>query len=71
VQKKVTGYRVAAAPMADGYVYWTRHTIYTNPDYAGATSVYHATSRWPVSVAGSGITDVKVDGKPVTVTPAV
>jgi hypothetical protein len=35
--------------------------------------VYHATSRWPVSVAGgtSGVTDVKVDGKTVTVTPAV
>ena len=35
-QKKVTGYKVSAAPTADGYVYYTRHTTYTNPDYAGA-----------------------------------
>lgn len=71
-QKKVTGYRVTAAPTPDGYVYWTRHTTYSNPDYAGATYVYHATSRWPVSVAGgSGVTDVQVGGKPVTVTAAV
>ncbi len=70
-QKKVTGYKVSAAPTADGYVYYTRHTTYTNPEYAGATYVYHATSRWPASVAGSGVSDVKVNGKAVTVTPYV
>jgi hypothetical protein len=70
-QHKLTGFTVSSD--GDGYVYWTRHTTYTNPEYAGATYVYHATSRWPVSVAGgtSGVTDVKVDGKPVTVTPAI
>ena len=70
-QNKVTGYKVSAAPTADGYVYYTRHTTYTNPEYAGATYVYHATSRWPASIAGSGVSDVKVDGKAVTVTPYV
>ena len=67
---KVNGYKVTAAPTADDYVYWTRHTTYTNPEYAGATYVYHATSRWPASVAGSGVSDVKVNGTPVTVTQA-
>ena len=33
----------------------------------GPRMVYHATSRWPVSIAGSGVSDVKVDGKAVTV----
>ena len=70
-QQKVTGFKVSAAPTADGYVYYTRHTTYTNPEYAGATYVYDATSRWPASVAGSGVSDVKVDGKAVTVTPYV
>ena len=70
-QNKVTGLKVSAAPTADGYVYYTRHTTYTNPEYAGATYVYHATSRWPASIAGSGVSDVKVNGKAVTVTPYV
>ena len=52
-------------------MHYTRHTTYTNPEYAGATYVYHATSRWPASVAGSGVSDVKVNGKAVTVTPYV
>jgi hypothetical protein len=64
-QHKLTGYTVSS----DGYVYWTRHTTYTS-DGTDLTWVYHATSRWPVSVAG-GVTDVMVNGKTVTVTPAV
>ena len=36
-QHKVTGFKVSAAPTGDGYVYYTRHTTYTNPEYAGAT----------------------------------
>ena len=36
-QNKVTGFKVSAAPTADGYVYYTRHTTYPNPEYAGAT----------------------------------
>ena len=70
-QQKVTGYKVSAAP-TDGYVYYTRHTTGNCPEYSdSATFVYHATSRWPASVAGSGVSDVKVDGKAVTVTPYV
>jgi hypothetical protein len=68
-QNKVTGYKVSAAP-TDGYVYYTRHTTGTC-DNGSSTFVYHATSRWPASIAGSGVSDVKVDGKAVTVTPYV
>ena len=52
-------------------MYYTRHTTGPYPDYGGAQFVYHATSRWPASVAGNGVSDVKVDGKAVTVTPYV
>jgi len=71
-QKKVTGYKVSApAPDADGFVYYTRHTTGTC-DHGSSTFVYHATSRWPASVAGSGgVSDVKINGKAVSVTPAV
>ena len=71
-QNKVTGFKVSATPDADadGYVEYTRHTTSSNC-YGGATFVYHATSRWPVSIAGSGVSDVKVGGKAVTVTPYV
>jgi hypothetical protein len=67
-QNKVTGYKVSApAPDVDGYVHYTRHTTGTC-DNGNSTFVYHATSRWPASVAGvSGVTDVKVNGKPVTI----
>src|SRR5262245_17746972 len=69
---KLNGLKVTVpTPNSDGYVYYTRHTTYTNPDHNGATYVYHATSRWPASVAGSGVSNLKVNGKPVTVTPYV
>jgi hypothetical protein len=71
-QKKVTGYKVSAAPTADGYVYWTRHTTFDCTDAPGQTWEGHATSRWPASIAGGGgVSDVKVNGEPVTVSPYV
>lgn len=69
-QNRVTGYKVSAAP-TDGYVHWTRHTTFDCTDVPGQTWEGHATSRWPASIAGSGVSDVKVNGKAVTVTPAV
>ena len=68
-QQKVTGYKVSAAVPADGYVLWTNHATFDCTDWPGVSWERNMTSRWPVSIAGSGVSDVKVDGKAVTVTP--
>ena len=70
-QNKVTGFTVSAAPTARRLRgLHPAHDLH-EPRVRRGHVVYHATSRWPVSIAGSGVSDVKVDGKAVTVTPYV
>jgi len=62
-QNKLTGFKVSST----GTVSWTVHTTYAWIYVEGKTFTRNTTIQWPAS---GGVSDIKVNGKPITVTPA-
>ncbi len=71
-QQKVTGYKVSAAPTADGFVYYTRHTTGTVPRVRRRHVSCTSPPRAGPQRRGSGVSDVSQrQGRQHLVTPYV